>query len=100
MICWNFLRGERDNVAKLKKDKKIIASHLCYTDLVYSRINKKLSLNLNRKQIEELILNIVSDTPVNSFKQRGKNIYVINDIAKVSITINSYTNRVITVDRL
>jgi hypothetical protein len=87
-------------VTKLTIDKKIIASQLCYTDLVYSRINKKLSLNLNRKQIEKLVLNLVSDTPVNSFKQIGKNIYVINDIAKVSITINSYTNRVITVDRL
>jgi hypothetical protein len=87
-------------VAKLRIDKKIIASHLCYTDLVYSRINKKLGLNLNRKQIEKLILNIVSDAPVNSFKKLGKNIYVINKITKVSITINSYTNRVITADRL
>ena len=74
-------------------------ANICYTDLVYSRINKKLGLKLNRKQIEKLIFKIISDTPAASFKQRGKNIYIINNSAQVSVTINSYTNRVITVDK-
>ena len=82
-----------------KINKTQCLANICYTDLVYSRINKKLGLNLNRKQIEKLIFKIISETPESSFKQTGKNIYVISSKAQVSVTINSYTNRVITVDK-
>jgi hypothetical protein len=38
--------------------KKDILDKLCYTELVYSRINKKLNIVLSKDKIEELILNI------------------------------------------
>ena len=39
--------------------KQDILSNICYTDLVYERINKKLSLNLSRDKIEKLIFEII-----------------------------------------
>ena len=35
--------------------KKEILDKLCYTELVYGRINKKLKIELSKDKIEELI---------------------------------------------
>lgn len=75
-----------------------ILNNICYTDLVYGRINKKLNKQLTKRQIEEMLLNIIKETPEAYFQRIGKNIYVSNSEKNIRITINSNTFRVITVD--
>ena len=80
--------------------KKEFLDKLCYTDLVYGRINKKLNIELSKGEIEELISAIISETDEVNFLKIGKNIYITNYEKKIRLTINSYTNRIITVDKL
>lgn len=79
--------------------KKVIAEKICYTDLVYGRINKKLNLALSNDEIEKLILKIIKETDESAFKKIGKNIYISSDKRNVRLTINSFTNRIITADK-
>ena len=80
--------------------KKTILDKLCYTELVYGRINKKLKLDLSKDKIEELITTIILETDENEFIKTGKNIYITNKKRNIMLTINSYTNRIITADKL
>lgn len=80
--------------------KQSIIEHLCYTDLVYKRINKKLSVNFSIDQIEVFIKKVLESTDKRFFSKKGKNFYVTNSEVKIRITINSNTFRVITVDRI
>ncbi len=80
--------------------KQEISSKICYTELVYSRINKKLNLELSKNKIEVLISTILSETDESDFQKKGKNIYVTNNDRNIRLTINSYTNRLITADKL
>ncbi len=82
----------------MTKIKQEILEKLCYTELVYGRINKKLKINFSKKQIEEYLLNILEETDVKFYTKTGKNYYIINSDNNIRITINSYTFRVITVD--
>ncbi len=41
-------------------DKQQIIDNICYTELVYGRINKKLGLTYTKGQIEKLILNLLT----------------------------------------
>lgn len=84
----------------MNNHKQEILNKICYTELVYGRINKKLNVELSKKDIEELIFAIISETDETEFQKRGKNIYVNNQQKNISLTINSYTNRIITADRL
>lgn len=77
-----------------------ILNNICYTELVYGRINKKLNKHLSKRQIEEMLLNIIKETPEAYIQRIGKNIYVSNSEKNMKITINSHTFRVITVDLL
>lgn len=77
---------------------KEILENICYTELVYGRINKKLSLSFSKKQIEELIFKVLKETEEKSFSKIGKNFYITNTKDKIKITVNSNTFRVITVD--
>ena len=77
-----------------------ILAKICYTDLVYGRINKKLKLNLSNVQIEEMVIAIISETDEIDFQKTGKNIYVTNIDKNVRLTINSNNYRIITADRL
>ncbi len=79
-------------------NKKEILENICYTELVYGRINKKLNIKFSKKQIEELISKILKETKLKFFKKVGKNFYVTNTGNNIKITINSNTFRVITVD--
>ncbi len=36
-------------------DKKEILENICYSELVYGRINKKLNTQFSKKQIEEFV---------------------------------------------
>jgi len=80
--------------------KTEILNKICYTDLVYERINKKLNIQLSKDEIEKMIYGIIEETDKTRFQKIGKNIYITNENRNVRLTINSYTNRIITADRL
>ena len=80
--------------------KKEILEKICYTDLVYERINKKLNIQLSKDKIEEMIFEIIKETDKSEFQKTGKNIYITHNEKNVRLTINSYTNRIITADKL
>ena len=80
--------------------KSEILDKICYTDLVYERINKKLKIQLQKDEIERMIHEIIEETDITKFQKTGKNIYIINNYRNVRLTINSYTKRLITADRL
>jgi predicted DNA binding CopG/RHH family protein len=81
-------------------DKQAILSNICYTELVYDRINKKLNTMLSMHEIEAMIAGIIDQTEVKHFQKKGKNFYITNTQQNIRITINSNTFRVITVDRI
>lgn len=80
--------------------KSEILNKICYTELVYERINKKLNSELSKREIEKMLFDIIEKTNELSFQKTGKNIYVINKERNISVTINLNTFRVITVDVL
>jgi hypothetical protein len=80
--------------------KKEIVGKICYTELVYGRINKKLNTALSKHKIEEIVITILKETDVSAFHKKGKNIYITNNERNIRLTINSYTNRIITADKL
>ena len=80
--------------------KQKIIKNLCYTELVYARINKKLAIDLSKAQIESFMEEILKKTGEKFYIKTGKNYYVTNKENRIRITINSNTFRVITVDRL
>ena len=80
--------------------KKDILDKICYTELVYGRINNKLNIELSNNKIEEMIFAIINETDETEFQKTGKNIYVTNNERNIRLTINSYTNRIITADKL
>ena len=80
--------------------KTEIINKICYTDLVYERINKKLNLQLPKDEIEKMIHQIIDETDKTEFWRRGKNIYITSNQRNVRLTINARTNRIITADSL
>jgi len=84
----------------MKNYKKVILDKLCYTELVYRRINKKLKMDLSKDKIEVLIATIILETDESEFIKTGKNFYITNKKRNVRLTIYSYTHRIITADKL
>lgn len=84
----------------MKVNKKEILDNICYTELVYGRINKKLAKNFSKAQIEKYMLELVEQTPENLFCKKGKNFYVTNTEHGIRLTINSNSFRIITVNRV
>ena len=80
--------------------KQEILLNICYTELVYERINEKLNVKFSKNQIEEYISKILKETEANFFSKTGKNFYVTNTENNIRITINSNTFRIITVDKI
>jgi hypothetical protein len=80
--------------------KQRIIENLCYTELVYKRINKKLTTDFSKGQIESFIYEILRTTNEKFYIKKGKNYYVTSTENDIIITINSNTYRIITVDRL
>ncbi len=81
-------------------NKEEILNKLCYTELVYERINKKLNRKLSKCEIEEMLFDDIKETHESFFQRTGKNIYVSNFEKKIKITINANTYRIITVDKI
>ena len=84
----------------MNTSKKEILDKICYTELVYGRINKKLNIELSKEKIEKMISTIISETDEDEFQKIGKNIYITNSKRNIKLTINSFTNRIITADKL
>jgi hypothetical protein len=80
--------------------KQKIIENICYTELVYDRINKKMNIQFSKRQIEAYIFNTLKETDEFFFQKNGKNFYVTNTKNNIIITINSYTFRVITVNKI
>lgn len=79
-------------------EQKVILKHICYTPLVYERINKKLAVRLTQQQIEALLIKTIETA--SRIERRGKNFYVVNSEQQIQVTVNANNYRVITVDRL
>lgn len=82
----------------MKINKEEILKKHCYTDLVYGRINKKLGLNYSKKEIKHFIKKTLLES--DNCLKKGKNFYISNLESKIRITVNSYTFRIITVDKI
>jgi len=80
--------------------KEQIQNNICYTKLVYGRINKKLNLKLSKVEIEKMVMQIILETNEAAFQKTGKNIYISNREKNIRLTVNSLTNRIITADKL
>ncbi|MCL2039026.1 MAG: DUF3781 domain-containing protein [Bacteroidetes bacterium] len=78
----------------------IFINKICYTELVYQRINKKLNTQFSKQEIEKMIFDIIEKTEESYFEKKGKNYYISNKEHNIRITINSNTFRVITVDKI
>ena len=98
----NSLSLKRGNHAHKDIDilKKVILQRLCYTKLVYDRINRKLNLRFSPQDIEGFIADIIERTDETHFLQKGKNYYITNNAECIRITVNSFTYRVITADKI
>lgn len=77
----------------------LIKGRVCYTDMVYQRVNKKLEVDLSRAEIEMLVQNILGDEQT-MLEKRGKNYYVTSLARHTRLTINSFNFRLITADRI
>ncbi len=81
-------------------NKTEILNNICYTELVYNRINKKLNSKFSKAEIEEILFRTIKETKEMFFQRIGKNIYIENFDNNIKITINSNTYRVITVNKI
>ena len=81
-------------------NKSEILNKICYTELVYQRINKKLNTQLSKPEIENMLYDILNESPEKYFEKIGKNIYVTHSEKNIKITINLNTFRIITVDKI
>ncbi|MGL5436910.1 MAG: DUF3781 domain-containing protein [Lachnospiraceae bacterium] len=79
--------------------KTFVLEHICYTNLVFVRINKKLKMSLSPDEIRDFVYGVVVSDKCLIYKH-GKNYYACNESAGVQITINSFNCRVITADRI
>jgi hypothetical protein len=82
----------------MDRSKTEILDNICYTELDYERINKKLNRCFSKSEIEKMLFETIKEAPESFFQKIGKNIYVTNKKKNIKITINSNTFRVITVD--
>lgn len=72
---------------------------VCYTELVYQRVNKKLKTQLAQTEIEALVDRLLADV-TSSVEKRGKNYYVTNQRTQIQLVLNSFNSRLITVNAL
>ena len=84
----------------MRINKNEILNKICYTELVYKRINKKLNSKYSKSEIEKMLYEIIHDSEENLFQKTGKNIYLTNSEHNIRLTINSNTYRIITVDKI
>jgi len=71
--------------------------NICYTDLVFGRVNKKLKTNYSIDEIKDLVNQIVSD-PETTINKQGKNYYLQNK--SIELVVNSFNFRLITTNKI
>ena len=81
-------------------DKSKILDNICYTELVYERINKKLKTTFSKTEIEKMICTLLAETDESNFMKIGKNYYATSTEKQIRVTINSNNYRIITVDKV
>ncbi|MFD1454877.1 DUF3781 domain-containing protein [Levilactobacillus lanxiensis] len=74
-----------------------LKAHVCYTELVYQRVNKKLSVDLSPVDVEALVFAVLDDD-ASRVEKLGKNYCVTNSARGVQLVINSINYRLITVN--
>lgn len=79
--------------------KDIILEKHKYTELVFNRINKKLSTTLDQEGIRKYIFCLIKNTKAEDIIKKWKNFYIYNKIDNIRITVNWFTYTVITVDK-
>ena len=84
----------------MRVTKNEILKRICYTELVYGRINKKLGVELTHDEIEKFMYRVIDDAHESDFETIGKNYYVSNYKENVKVTINKNTFRIITADKI
>lgn len=84
----------------MKDIKTTILNNVCYTPLVYGRINKKLNIQISNTEIEKMIYNLIQETTEFNVNIKGKNFYIKNHEYGIKMTLNRNTFRVITVDKI
>ena len=68
-------------------NKKEIIKNICFTELVYVRINKKLNSTFSKQEIEGFIGSILKETEETNFVKIGKNFYVTNMMNSIKMSI-------------
>ena len=58
--------------------KTQILNNICYTELVYERINRKLNSKFSKYEIERMLFKIIRETDEMHFQKTGKNFYITN----------------------
>lgn len=76
-----------------------IKEHVCYTELVYQRVNKKLAVYLSKSEVEALVMAVLEDSAT-SVEKLGKNYYVTNLLQRGQLVINPLNYRLITVNHV
>jgi len=71
--------------------------NVCYTPLVFKRVNKKLTTTFSDDDIKNLVNNIIND-PLTVIIKTGKNYYLQNN--SIELVINSFNYRLITANKL
>lgn len=61
-----------ESKAEMNIDKTQILENICYTQLVYGRINKKLKSNFSNAEIEKLIFETIEKTEIYNFEKKGR----------------------------
>lgn len=79
---------------------KNLLTNICYTERVYDRVNKKLTTNYSKVEIEALVSSILTEIHPSQIQRIGKNLYISNAVRNVRLTINVHTSRLITVDMI
>jgi len=70
--------------------------NICYTALVFERVNKKLRATYTIDEIKNLVHQIIIH-PETSFTKQGKNYYIQHET--VELVINSFNYRLITANK-
>lgn len=77
-------------------EPQVFSQKVCYTPLVFERVNKKLKIDFSIAEIKSMVQNIINDSTTEITKT-GKNYYLLNK--QTELVINSYNYRLITVNR-
>ncbi|WP_246001298.1 DUF3781 domain-containing protein [Companilactobacillus musae] len=77
-------------------DRMVFSQKVCYTPLVFERVNKKLKTDFSIAEIKSIVQNIINDSTTKITKT-GKNYYLLNK--QVELVINSYNYRLITANK-